>query len=397
MTQNLAPTLAEDVVLLLLDDQSGTLLPIQEAAFKCALAGAMLMDLAFAYRIDTDLHSLMVSDRTPVGDPMLDRVLERISGHPEVSSAHAWVEILSSEEAGIIREQALARLVEHGVLQRHRKFPRLFRAHRYARVDGVTERELKGHIRDVLHSDDIPDPRDVALICLVDACSILADIFPREEIEQVAPRIEQFHRMDLIGHEVTGTIDEARRAIVLAVRTRAARFGKWLAAFSFGGGLAAVATLLAPRIPMPDRFGPGLFELLWSDETWQQWSGYTLLGISLAGLLVALLMKTPLLVRRKSRDWWPLVHVGFGAGCVLALFAHTGFRFGVNLNAALMWNYLALLVFGALVGISMRRTARPPLNAALNRLRRFSIRAHLLALLPLPALLALHLLIVYLY
>ncbi|MCY3852328.1 MAG: GPP34 family phosphoprotein [Gammaproteobacteria bacterium] len=397
MTQNPAPTLAEDVVLLLLDDQSGTLLPVQEAAFKCALAGATLMDLAFAYRIDTDLHSLMVSDRTPVGDPMLDRILKRISNHPEVSNAHAWVEILSSEEAGIIREQALARLVEHGVLQRHRKLPGLFRAHRYTRVDGAVERELKGHIRDILHSDDIPDPRDVALICLVDACNILADIFPREEIEQVAPRIEQFHRMDLIGHEVTGTIDEARRAIVLAVRTRAARFGKWLAALSLGGGLAAVATLLVPRIPMPDRFGPGLFELLWSDETWQQWSGYTLLGLSLAGLLVALLMKTPLLVRRKSHDWWPLMHVGFGAGCVLALFAHTGFRFGINLNAALMWNYLALLIFGALVGISMRRTAWPPVNAALNRLRRFSIKAHLLALLPLPALLILHLLIVYLY
>ena len=48
-------------------------------------------------------------------------------------------------------------------------------------------------------SDDLPDPRDVALISLVDACQILPDLFPEREMEQTAPRIEQLRKMDLIG------------------------------------------------------------------------------------------------------------------------------------------------------------------------------------------------------
>ena len=65
-------------MLLLLGDEEGELLPVREHAFECALAGAVLMDLAFEYRIDTDLQALVVTDPTPTGDPMLDRILAQI-------------------------------------------------------------------------------------------------------------------------------------------------------------------------------------------------------------------------------------------------------------------------------------------------------------------------------
>ena len=55
-------------------------------------------------------------------------------------------------------------------------------------------------------ADDIPDPRDVALISLVDACQILPDLFPDQDTRRFALRIEQLRKMDLIGREVAGTI-----------------------------------------------------------------------------------------------------------------------------------------------------------------------------------------------
>ena len=390
-------TLAEEIVLLLLDEQNESFLPIQEAAFKCALTGAVLMELAFANRIDTDLQTLMVIDRTPTGNPMLDRILERISGHVEASDTHQWVEALSSEEAITIREQAVASLVERGILNRERRFPGILRTHRYAKVDGAAEREIKQHIRGILESDDIPDPRDVALICLVDACNILTDIFPRQEVERAGPRIEQLHVMDLIGREVASTIAETKQAIISAVRARATRFERRLLAFAIVGSLATVAILVLPRVPIPDRFGPGVLELLWFDEAWKQWSGYTLLALSTAALLVGGFMKTRLAVGLKGHDWWPLIHVSLGVSCVLVLFAHTGFRFGANLNAALMGNYLALLLLGALAGILINKDPRIQRLGISGRLRRLPVRLHLLVLLPLPTLLAIHILLVYLY
>ncbi|MCY4500796.1 MAG: GPP34 family phosphoprotein, partial [Alphaproteobacteria bacterium] len=83
---------AEEMMLLLLDDQDGSFLPIPEWSMQCALAGAVLMDLALADRIDTDVDSLMLVDEKPTGDPLLDPTLERIAASGEVHGARYWVE-----------------------------------------------------------------------------------------------------------------------------------------------------------------------------------------------------------------------------------------------------------------------------------------------------------------
>jgi hypothetical protein len=72
-------TLAEDIILLLLDDDSGKLASIDLMTLNYAMAGAVLMDLALRNKIDTDLERLIVADSTPTGLQMLDRYLDKIS------------------------------------------------------------------------------------------------------------------------------------------------------------------------------------------------------------------------------------------------------------------------------------------------------------------------------
>ncbi len=210
-------TFAEEILVLLLDDEDGVLLPVGKTALDCALAGSVLMDLAFANRIDTDPERLVVVSPEPTGNASLDRVLKHIVDREEVQDTKAWIEDLSSE-AGTIQEHALASLVTHGVLERQEeKFLWVFRSRRYPVIDGKVEQEAKKRIADVLFSDEIPDPRDVALICLADTCNILQTVFDKKEIKRVAPRIEQLRRMDLIGSEVTGAIADIERSIMLAM------------------------------------------------------------------------------------------------------------------------------------------------------------------------------------
>ena len=390
-------TFAEELILLLTDEDGG-LLPIQKDALDCALAGAVLMDLAFAWRIDTDQRALVVNDCTPTGNPVLDRILARIAARAETADTRTWIRDLSVDEADAIREQALAGFVERGVLRRQDgKFPWIFHSRRHPAADGKAVRALGLRIGTVLHSDDIPDPRDIALISLLDACDILPDLYRAREIERCRPRIEQLRKMDLIGREVAGAIADIERMVALAVRSRWARFRKLLLHLSVAGGLAAAATLLVPRVPVPDRFDPTFFELLWFDGIWRQWSGYMLLGFSGAGLVAALLMKTRTVVRSGGSIWWRLAHVGFGVCCVLLLFGHTGFRLGVNVNAALMGCYVAVLVFGALAGMSTYGAAGLRKMGMTPRLRVIPMRLHVIALCPLPALLIIHILVVYLY
>ena len=210
-------TFAEEILLLMLDDEDGTFLPTRTSAVEYVLAGAVLLDLAFANRIDTDERQLLVIDSTPTGNPMLDRVLERIAGSSGTRDTRAWIEKITGEDTEEIRSQALASLVKRGVLEaRDEKFLWVFRSRRYPVIDGRVEREAKLRVTGVLLSDDIPDPRDVAMICLVDASGILPDIFSEREIERATPRIEQLRKMDLIGQEVGGAVAEIERSIMMA-------------------------------------------------------------------------------------------------------------------------------------------------------------------------------------
>ena len=199
--------LAEQVLVLLLDEEREEFLSIGKYSLARALIGAVLMDLAFANRIDTDTESLMVLDRTPTGNPLMDSVLERIVGSETTESASAWIEILSEEEADRIRERALNGLVESGILEVRKKTKLLvFPSRRYVMIDKASGRDAKLRIMNVLFSDLIPDPRDVALVCLADACGILRTVFEARVIERVMPRIELIRKMDLIGREMNAQL-----------------------------------------------------------------------------------------------------------------------------------------------------------------------------------------------
>ncbi|MDE0037376.1 MAG: GPP34 family phosphoprotein [Gammaproteobacteria bacterium] len=384
-------------MLLLLGDEQGTFLPVRQYALECALAGAVLLDLAFAYRIDTDLESLVVTDPNPTGISFLDRVLAKVVARKDTADTQAWIRSLSEDDVEAIREAALTALVTKGVLaKREDRFLRLLRSVRYPTIDhGVVER-IKKRLADVL-SDEIPDARDVALLSLVDACDILPDLFPDRELQEERHRIAQLRRMDLIGREVAGTIAEIQRTIIQAARAEAARFGKLRLVLSGVAVGAVVATLVAPRVPIPDSFGPSILRNLWFDGTWQEWSGYVLLGLSLLGLSIAVTVKKRLVVRVARSHPWRLTHFVLGVSCLVALFAHTGFRFGANLNALLMGCYLVVVFSGALSEVALRVASGVQLVGlgTPGKRRRALIRLHVVALCPLPALLVVHILTAY--
>src|SRR5438105_12939830 len=82
----------EEITLLLLDDTQGRFVDLPLSASDVVVAGAALMDLALANRIDSDLERLTVVDTKPTGDDILDDALARIAqpGHDlSVSAALA--------------------------------------------------------------------------------------------------------------------------------------------------------------------------------------------------------------------------------------------------------------------------------------------------------------------
>ena len=202
----------EEILLLVLDTDNGEIrhtLPLRSRGV--AFAGAVLMDLALEDRIDTDLEHLIVSDRTPLGNDLLDPILAEIarSGESPRDTA-SWITDLSNR-SGEIREKALARLIERGILEAAPGgevflSAGVSRARHYSTADGRTIEEVQLRIMRTLFSDDIPEPRDIVIISLASACGVFESILSPDELSQVRERIDLICRLDLIGREVAAAV-----------------------------------------------------------------------------------------------------------------------------------------------------------------------------------------------
>ena len=212
----------EEILLLVLDTDNGEIrhtLPLHSRAV--AFAGAALMDLALEGRIDTDLDHLVVSDRTPLGNDLLDPILAEIaqSGDNPRNTA-SWIADLArrSDET---RRMALERLIERGILEAAPGgevflTPGVLRARHYRTADGRTTEEVQLRIMRALFSDAIPDPRDIVIVSLASACGVFESILPPDELAQVRDRIDLICRLDLIGREVAAAIRQVETPTPLA-------------------------------------------------------------------------------------------------------------------------------------------------------------------------------------
>ncbi|MEM8837648.1 MAG: FAD-dependent oxidoreductase [Pseudomonadota bacterium] len=184
-----------------------------------------------------------------------------------------------------------------------------------------------------------------------------------------------------------------------ALKPEPARWWKALLLISSLAALGALATLFFPRIPAPGSYITDDFWFnLWFDSIWKQYSGYTLLGLTVAAAMIGLRKRIRLRWYLGGYDYWRFVHLVIGIASVFVLVWHTGFRIGDNLNLALMASFLATLVFGALAGLvtgGEHELQERGYTTAASKPRSVPMWLHVLALWPLPVLLIIHILTVY--
>lgn len=162
---------------------------------------------------------------------------------------------------------------------------------------------------------------------------------------------------------------------------------RWLLGGSIVATVLAVLALFV-WLPYAQSVAGASWDALWTNTANKRYSGYTLLGLSLLLSLVAL--------RKRIRAFslfrfssWQLVHVLAGVAAVAGLAAHTGFRFGANLNAWLMVCFTLLLLVGGLAGLATARVEGGG-RQRWTWLRRGALWAHIVLLWPLPVLLGFH-------
>ena len=214
---------ADELLFLLIDDKRGDLIPISEWSLACALAGALLMDLALEGRIDTDPDHLLLLDAAPLGDDLLDPVLEEIAQAEASQHARFWVEHVA-KRGDDLRDKTLARLTAQGILEAEAGgffsfLPSVSRTRRYPADQSMRE-DVQLRIMRTLFSNDVPDPNDIVIIGLADACGVFERLLPPAELKVAQERIALIGRMDLIGRAVTEVIEYGGRDVAVPLPPR---------------------------------------------------------------------------------------------------------------------------------------------------------------------------------
>jgi len=198
-------TLLEEVVLLTIDPRTGCLRGDQQFSVPYALTGAALFDLARAGRIDTDVDSIEVIDRTPTGNLLQDELLAELAGG-ETMSVRGWVEQTFRLHKDL-EDRALSQLVERGLI-RQEKTRRLWviEVQRFPLVDGKPQQQVKERLADAILGDAIPATRDIMLVSLVAACGLLNLVLTPEQQDARAQRIETLSTLETISRNVSSAI-----------------------------------------------------------------------------------------------------------------------------------------------------------------------------------------------
>ena len=205
-------SLGEEILLLLVDGDTGDLRPIPPWSLACALSGATLMELSMLGRLDTDQRNLYLIDETTTGNALLDSVVAEIGGG-EQRSTRFWLERFAAR-SNELREAYLDMLADRGIALAGREewldpSPGQARGRERGRVDlDAACGRIRLRVARCLLTAEIPDGREVMTVSLADACGLFVRLLTRTELESAQPRIALMRQMDQIGRAITDAIWE---------------------------------------------------------------------------------------------------------------------------------------------------------------------------------------------
>jgi hypothetical protein len=213
MTTPTKLTLAEELLLIALDDETGRPIDLPPFWLDTALAAAILMELCLVGRLDTDPARLVVVSPEPTGSAILDEVLAQVVADSATHPSGIWIRRIATR-GHELREQVTDGLVSRGVLKSvEKRLLWVFKTRIYPPTSGLEEQEVRSRIMTLLNNTEIPDPREALLVGLLSATNIIGHLLSKSEAQRLAPRIEQIARLE----EISRSLDESVREIYLSL------------------------------------------------------------------------------------------------------------------------------------------------------------------------------------
>ncbi|WP_162931245.1 GOLPH3/VPS74 family protein [Streptomyces sporangiiformans] len=205
-------TLGEQLLLLSLDDETGTAKESAKVAF--AISAASLVELALVGRIDVTDDKVTVVDATPLGDPALDTALADIDGRDKPGRTKDWITRLKADAvAGANRG-----LIEKGLVREEKKkVLGLFPVRRYPEADGSVEAAVRERLDAVVLRGAAPDERTECLVALLHGAKLHRLAFPDADARKVQAAMKSISQGQWSATAVRHVVRAAEEALAVII------------------------------------------------------------------------------------------------------------------------------------------------------------------------------------
>lgn len=209
--------LMEEILLLSLKEEKGSLYFTASTGIDLCLTGALLMELELMKRIKVDKKTLEVIDRSSTKNSRLDAALKQIDSSKRLHPPYYWVSKLRGSMRRL-RKELLEELVDKGLLrEEEHQFLVFFHTNRYPLRDIRAKKDLLDRVQKVLLRGEKPQVRTIKLVGLIHACSLIGSLFDKEERKEARKAAKEISKADVLSEAVKKAIQNQNASSTAAV------------------------------------------------------------------------------------------------------------------------------------------------------------------------------------
>ena len=211
--------LVEELMLILLNKESGYLDTTDYWNLECAIAGAILGELSLLGRIDVDLKSLYLIDEKITGHKILDTFLTEIAEGARGETTQTpcfWIEQFAVK-VDPCRDIIFDRLVQKNYLTK--SDGGFYTAVKDEATQNIGElpvnyaEKSRNRVKEVIKSHDQPTQREILLVALLDASDAMQFLFESEEHTRFQDRIANLVDRELVAQSLRAAVSKSYDAI----------------------------------------------------------------------------------------------------------------------------------------------------------------------------------------
>ena len=210
-------TLSEQLLLIALNDEKGSVVLSASTALPYGLAGALLLELFLLKKIQFKHNSIKLSNTDKTDNALLNEVLEVLSKSSKSLDTKSCIETIY-KKIRKLPEQLSEQLVDKKILSREEKsFLWIINYNHYPAKDDKPEQGIRKRIKNIVLKRETATEEDIALLSLIKACDLINEVFDKPDRKKAKERIKHITENNQVGKAISKTMEEITAAIMMII------------------------------------------------------------------------------------------------------------------------------------------------------------------------------------